>query len=60
MRRVQPPYAIAYVTLDEGPTMLTNLVGCDFDRVAIGQSVELVFTPSATGVPVPCFRPSTA
>jgi uncharacterized OB-fold protein len=60
MRRVQPPYAIAYVTLAEGPTMLTNLVGCDFDRVAIGQSVEHVFTPSATGIPVPCFRPSTA
>ena len=27
MQRVDPPYTLAYVTLDEGPTMMTNLVG---------------------------------
>jgi uncharacterized OB-fold protein len=58
MRRASPPYAIAYVTLDEGPTMMTNLVECDLDRLAIGQAVSLAFKPSADGTPIPCFRPS--
>ena len=31
MRRVPVPYAIAYVTLDEGVTMMTNIVDCDLD-----------------------------
>ncbi len=60
MRRVSPPFAIAYVTLEEGPTMLTNLVGCDFDQLAIDAPVRLVFTPSADGTPVPCFTPEAA
>src|SRR5215468_583429 len=43
MRRAEIPYAIAYVTLDEGVTMMTNLVDCDFDQIRIGQRVRLVF-----------------
>jgi uncharacterized OB-fold protein len=57
MRRVTPPYAIAYVTLDEGPTMMTNLVDCDFDTLRIGRRVRLTFRPSDGGPPVPCFAP---
>jgi uncharacterized OB-fold protein len=57
MRRVDPPYTLAYVTLAEGPTMMTNLVDCDVDALAIGQSVKLVFKPSEDGTPVPCFTP---
>ena len=45
MRRVPEPYAIAYVTLDEGVTMLTNIVDCDFDTLKIGQAVSVVFKP---------------
>ena len=40
MRRAPEPYVIAYVTLAEGPTMLTSLVECDFDALAIGQAVR--------------------
>jgi len=58
MRRAEVPYAIAYVTLDEGPTMMTNLVGCDFDALSIGQRVTLVFTPTDGGPPVPTFTPA--
>jgi uncharacterized protein len=57
MRRVKAPYAIAYVTLEEGPAMMTNLVDCDFDALRIGQRVKLVFTPTDGGPPVPCFTP---
>ena len=35
MRRAPVPYAIAYVTLDEGPTMMTNIVDCDLDKLEV-------------------------
>lgn len=57
MRRADPPYAIAYVTLDEGVTMLTHIVDCAFDDIAIGQRVELAFRASESGQAVPVFRP---
>ena len=59
MRRVDPPFALAYVTLAEGPTMMTNLVDCDLDSLAIGQAVTLVWKPAADGTPVPCFTPAS-
>lgn len=57
MRRAPVPYAIAYVTLAEGPTMMTNLVDCDFDALKIGQDVEVVFQDAEEGAKVPMFRP---
>jgi uncharacterized OB-fold protein len=57
MRRTPVPYAIAYVTLKEGVTMMTNIVDCDLDTIAIGQSVKVVFKPSDGGPPVPMFTP---
>ena len=35
MERANPPYAAAYITLAEGPTMLTNIVDCDFKALKI-------------------------
>ena len=58
MRRATPPYIVAFVTLDAGPTMLTNLVHCDPDTLAIGQAVRLLFTPSDGDYPVPVFEPA--
>jgi uncharacterized protein len=57
MRRAPVPYAIAYVTLREGPTMMTNIVDCDLDNIRIGQAVKLVFKSSDGGPPVPMFTP---
>jgi uncharacterized OB-fold protein len=57
MRRTPVPYAIAYVTLAEGPTIMTNIVDCDLDRIHIGQPVRLAFKPSDGGPPVPMFTP---
>jgi hypothetical protein len=56
-RGVPVPYCIAYVTLDEGVTMLANIVDCDLDSVRIGQKVRVVFKPSEGGAPVPMFAP---
>jgi uncharacterized OB-fold protein len=58
MRRAPIPYAIAYVTLAEGPTMMTNIVDCDLDQIKIGRPVKLVFKPSDGGPPVPMFTPA--
>ena len=51
------PYCIAYVTLDEGPVMLSNIVDTDLDAVRIGQRVRVVFKPSAGGMSIPMFTP---
>jgi uncharacterized OB-fold protein len=57
-RRAPVPYAIAYVTLDEGPTMMTNIVEADLDALRIGQRVRVRFTPTDGGPPVPTFAPA--
>ena len=57
MRRLEIPYAIAYVTLEEGVSMMTNIVDCDLDAIRIGQKVRVVFRPSDGGTPVPMFAP---
>jgi uncharacterized OB-fold protein len=58
MRRVAAPYAIAYVTLDEGVAVLTNLVDCDLDRLRIGDAVRVVFKPAEGGEMIPMFTPT--
>ena len=58
MRRVPAPYAIAYVTLEEGPTMMTNIVDCDLDAIRVGQMVKVAFKPTDGGPPVPMFTPA--
>ncbi len=58
MRRgANAPYALAYVTLDEGPAILTNIIDCDFDALVIGQRVTISFSPTDGGPPVPMFTP---
>lgn len=60
LRRTRTPYALAWVRLAEGVGLMTNIVECDLDRLAIGQPVELVFVESESGQPVPMFRPAGA
>jgi uncharacterized OB-fold protein len=57
-RGVPVPYCIAYVTLDEGVSMLTNIVDCDLDTVSVGMRVKVVFKPTDGGPPVPMFAPA--
>jgi uncharacterized protein len=57
MRRAAVPYAIAYVTLDEGLTMMTNIVDCDLNAVRVGQAVEATFRNSEGGHAIPVFKP---
>jgi hypothetical protein len=58
-RRAGPePFCIAYVTLDEGVSMMTHIVDCDLEAVRIGQKVRVVFAPTENGAPVPTFTPA--
>lgn len=50
-------YTLAFVTLDEGVTMMSNLVDCDPATVRIGDKVRVVFQPSQGGHAVPMFTP---
>ena len=51
------PLVVAYVELEEGPRMVTNLVDCDPESVEIGVSVEVIFDDTGEGSAVPRFRP---
>jgi uncharacterized OB-fold protein len=52
------PYVVAYVELDEGPRLLTNVVDTDPDTVTVGQAVEVVFHDTGEGNALPRFRPA--
>ena len=52
------PYVLAYVELEEGPRVLTNVVGCPPEEVHIGQAVEAVFDPTGEGPSLLRFRPA--
>ena len=51
------PYAIGYVTLDEGAAVLTNFVDVAPDGLAIGMRVKVRFQSTEGGPPVPVFAP---
>jgi uncharacterized OB-fold protein len=50
-------YVLAYVELDEGPRMLTNIVDCEPESVRIGQRVTVVFQDTGKGTALARFRP---
>lgn len=60
MRRAPVPYAMAYVTLAEGPTMMTNIVDCDFDAIRVGDKVQVKFVTTPEGNALPMFAPDGA
>lgn len=55
------PYVMAFVELEEGVRVMTNIVDCDIDTLWIGQAVRVICkqtgTPEQPGAYVPCFTP---
>jgi uncharacterized OB-fold protein len=45
------------IELDEGPRMMTELIGVDPDEVRIGMEVEVAFVPAADDIALPFWRP---
>ena len=56
--REELPYVLAIVQLDEGPKLMTNVVGCAPDAVRIGMPVEVVFEDVTPEITLPKFRPA--
>jgi uncharacterized OB-fold protein len=56
------PYVAALVELDEGPRMMTNVVGCAFDELEADMPLEVVFEQVSDDplVTLPRFRPVPA
>ena len=56
----ETPYSIAVVELDEGPRMLTNIVGIAQtpEDIRVDMPVEVVFEDSSDEIALPKFRPA--
>ena len=52
------PYVLAYVELEEGVLVLSNLVGCEPSEVHIGRPVVVDFGEPEGDLAVPRFRPA--
>lgn len=52
------PYVLAYVELEEGVRLLTNIVDCAPDAVRIDMPVEAVFEDATPAVTLVKFRPA--
>jgi uncharacterized protein len=51
------PYVVAWVDLDEGPRMITNIVGCAVEEVKLGMKVSVTFEQASREVWLPKFKP---
>jgi uncharacterized OB-fold protein len=51
------PYSLALIRLEEGPRMLTNIVGCPPAKLSIGMEVAVTFEPYGPDIVLPKFRP---
>jgi uncharacterized OB-fold protein len=51
------PYNVSLVQLDEGPIMVSNVVGPEPAAVAVGDKLEVVFDQATPDVVIPRFRP---
>jgi uncharacterized protein len=51
------PFVLAYVELDEGPRMMTNIVGAEAAELTVGLPVQVVFHDTGDGAALPRFQP---
>lgn len=52
------PYNVAFVELDEGPVMITNLVKIRNEDIKLGMPVKVVFEDVTDTITLPKFEPS--
>jgi hypothetical protein len=52
------PYVVALIALEEGPRMLSNVVGIPPDQVRCDMPVKVVFDDVTEGVALPKFTPA--
>jgi len=59
MHRADPPYVMAYIELEEGPVIMSNIVDTPFDKIRIGAPVTIDFISSpGSDSPIAVFKRS--
>jgi uncharacterized OB-fold protein len=55
------PYVLGVVELEEGPRLMTNIVGCPPtpEAVTLDMPLQVVFAPQSDDVTLPLFKPAT-
>jgi uncharacterized OB-fold protein len=55
----QEPYAIALIKLEEGPRMMSNIVGCAQtpEALQLDMSLEVTFEALSEDIVLPLFKP---
>jgi hypothetical protein len=53
------PYVVALVDLEEGPRVMTNIVGCEPDAVRVGMAVRATFEAVSEEAGIALFTPDT-
>ena len=53
------PYAVACVELEEGPRLLSNIVGVEPAQIRCDMAVEVLFEKVSEEISLPKFRPGT-
>jgi len=51
------PYAVAVIELDEGPRMISNVIGIAPDELVCDMKVEIVYQPITEAITLPKFKP---
>lgn len=52
----EAPYVVALVDLEEGPRMMSHIVGCDPESVAVGAAVAVHFESWSDTLTMPVFQ----
>ncbi len=48
LKEFPPPYIVAFVELEEGPTLMTTIVGASAGELTCDAALEAVFEPATT------------
>lgn len=51
------PYVVAVIALDEGPRLISNIIGVPLDEVRCDMPVKVVFEEVRDGIRIPKFTP---
>jgi uncharacterized OB-fold protein len=55
--KVDIPYNVAWIKLDEGPLLISNIVDCRNEDLHIGMPVQVTFDDITEEITLPKFRP---
>jgi uncharacterized OB-fold protein len=54
------PYVAAWINLEEGPRICSNVIGCPADKVKIGMEVDVTFEKAGPDIFLPKFKPRSS